>query len=249
MVKKTLTNPNSEDFDLTILPVKQDNYSINIRRPIHPMLPKADKGSLLITTASVRSGKTNLLTNIFGNSNFYRDAFDAVYIFSSTIAQDQTGRRLKEMFPNTTYDTFDENKLQRILDYQLQQDDDEREAIAIMLDDLPNYLKPKSLFFTLASNYRHFGIGLLSYSVQSFKMIPPIVRNNATNLLLGTLNPSQLEQVSQEYSDHFGGKDNFKRMYRIAVPERFNFLYMRMDEHPAILHKNFDEKILYQDQE
>ena len=83
--------------------------------------------------------------------------------------------------------------------------------------------------------------------VQSFKMIPPIVRNNATNLLLGTLNPSQLEQLSAEYSENFGGKENFKRMYRIAVPERFNFLYARLDEHPAILHKNFDDKILFQE--
>ncbi len=236
-----------KNFDLTVLPVKQDAFGINIRRPFHPILPKINQGALLITVASVRSGKTNLLTNIFGNSNFFRDAFDAVYIFSSTIAQDQTGRRLKEMFPTTTYDTFDESKLQRILDFQMQQDEDDREAIAIMLDDLPNYLKPKSLFFTLASNYRHYGIGLLSYSVQSFKMIPPIVRNNATNLLLGTLNPSQLEQLSAEYSENFGGKENFKRMYRIAVPERFNFLYARLDEHPAILHKNFDDKILFQE--
>jgi len=247
MVKKP-SSINSEDFDLSILPVKQDNFGINIRRPIHPLLPKANEGANVLMVSSVKSGKTNLLTNLLLNSNFYRDVFDNCYIFSSTLHQDQTGRRIKEAFPGTCFDTFDEGRLQKILDYQDQADDDEREAIAIILDDLPNTLKPKSLFFTLASNYRHHGIGLLLYSVQSFKMVSPVVRNNATNLILGTLNSSQLKDISEVYGENFGGADNFIRHHRLAVPERFNFLYGRLDEYPAKLHKAFDPKVLYEDQ-
>ena len=121
-------------------------------------------------------------------------------------------------------------------------------SIAIILDDLQN-IKAKSPFFNLATNFRHYGIGLLVYTVQSFKMIPPIVRNNATNFLLGTLNTHQMKQIAEEYGDAFGGEDNFIRQHRVAVPERFNFLYGRLDEYPAKLHRNFEEKVLYEDRD
>jgi len=80
-------------------------------------------------------------------------------------------------------------------------------------------------------------------------MIPPIVRSNVTNLLIGTLNSQQMKQIAQEYGDSFGGEDNLIRQHRIAVPERFNFLYGRLDQYPAKLHRNFETKVLYEDNE
>tara|TARA_R100000353_G_scaffold175978_1_gene148103 strand:+ start:7893 stop:8642 length:750 start_codon:yes stop_codon:yes gene_type:complete len=248
MVKKNNIENTSDDFDLSILPVRQDDFGINIRRPIHPLLPKANEGANVLLVSSVKSGKTNLLTNLLLNNNFYKEAFDDVYVFSTTLHQDQTGRRIKEAFPATSYDSFDENRLQKILDYQDSFESADRPAIAIILDDLPNTLRPKSLFFTLASQYRHHGIGLLLYSVQSFKMVSPVVRNNATNLLLGTLNSSQIKQIAETYGENFSGEDNFTRYYRLAVPERFNFLYAKLDEFPNKLYKAFEDKVLYEDQ-
>ena len=237
----------SNDFDLTILPVKKDNHGIHLRRPIHPILPNCNQGANMLICSSVRSGKSNLLCNLLLNSNFLKDCFEDVYIFSSTIHQDQTTRKLKEAFPSTCYDTFDENKLLRIIDHQKSYEDDERPAIAIILDDLQN-IKPKSPFYTLASNFRHYGIGLLCYTIQNFKMVPPIVRSNVTNLLIGTNNSHQMKQIGQEYGDSFGGEDNFIRIHRTAVPERFNFLYGRLDQYPAKLHRNFETKPIYEDE-
>lgn len=248
MVKKYLDNPTSEDFDLTILPAKKDSTGIPIRRPYHPMLPKVDRGALTLILGKVNSGKSNLALNLFLNPNFYKDCWDTIYVFSESLHADQTLKKLVDTYPATCYDHFDENRLQRIFDYQLSQPEDEREAIAIFFDDLPNYLRPKSLFHTCATNYRH-KFASLFYSVQSFKMIPPVVRNNATNVFMGVLNQSQVDQVTEEFGDQFGGKDNFKKYYGLAVPEKWNWLYMRLDEHPPILHKNLDEKILYQEQQ
>lgn len=243
-----MENPNTESFDLTILPVKKDNHGIHIRRPIHPILPDVEKGAALLSVSSVRSGKSNLLVNLMLNSNFLKDAFDDVYIFSSTIHQDQTSRKLRDAFPSTSYENFDENKLLKIIDHQKSYEDEDRPSIAIILDDITT-LKPKSPFFNLATNFRHHGIGLLVYTVQNFKMIPPIVRSNVTNLLIGTLNSQQMKQIAQEYGDSFGGEDNLIRQHRIAVPERFNFLYGRLDQYPAKLHRNFETKVLYEDNE
>ena len=236
-------------YDLSILPVKKDNVGINLRRPIHPMLPDATQGANVIICSSVRSGKTNLLCNLLLNSNFYKDCFDEVYVISSTIHQDQTGRKLKESFPATCYDTFDEKKLLRILDIQKSFTDEERPAIAIILDDLGNHIKNRSPFWTLATNFRHYGIGLLIYSVQNFKQIPPICRTQATNLLVGTNNGHQLKQMGEEYGDNFGGCDNFIDKHRICVPERFNFMYCRLDQYPCKIHRNFEEQVMYEDDE
>ncbi len=234
------------DADLTILPVKQDKFGINVRRATHPLLPKIEEGANTIIVSSVKSGKTNLLANLLLNSNMLKDAMDEIYIFSNTIFQDSTGRKLLEAFPNTCYDTFDEGKLMRILDYQKSFDDEDRPSIGIILDDIQS-LKPKSLFFTISTSFRHYGIGLLCYVVQNFKMIPPIVRSNATNLLIGTINSQQIKQIAEEYGGHFGGTDNFVRQHRLAVPARYNFLYARLDDFPAKLHKNFDIKPIYED--
>ena len=80
------------DYDLTILPVRKDHQHINIRRPVHPILPDVAQGASLLICSSVRSGKSNLLCNLLLNSNFFKDCFHDVYIFSSTINQDQTSR-------------------------------------------------------------------------------------------------------------------------------------------------------------
>ena len=242
-----MTDIKEEDFDLTILPVRKDNHGINVRRPTHPILPNIEQGANMMICSSVRSGKSNLLCNLLLNSNFMKDCFQDVYIFSSTIHQDQTTRKLREAFPATCYDTFDENKLLRILDHQKSFDDDERPCIAIVLDDLQN-IKARSPFYTLATNFRHYGVGLLCYTIQNFKMVPPQVRSNVTNLLIGTNNAHQLKQIGLEYGDACGGEDNFIRIHRTAVPERFNFLYGRLDQFPAKFHRNFETKPIYEDE-
>ena len=246
--KKDIEDENNTNFDLTILPVREDGAGINIRRPFHPMLPNIKKGSATLLLGQSQSGKTTTLINLILNNNFLRDSVDDVYTFSLTLNQDATGRKIKEAYPATSYDNFDEGRLQKILDYQASYDPEDRPSIILILDDLPQTLRPKSLFYSIVSQYRHYGIAALIYSVQAFKMVPPIVRNNISNFLIGTVNTAQQDMVAETYGEQFGGKDNFLRYYRLAVPERFNFLYGRLDVFPPILHKNFDENILYREQ-
>ena len=239
-------NITSNNFDLTILPVRKEHHGITLRRPIHPILPDATQGACLVICSSTRSGKGSLICNLIGNSNFYKSAFSDVYVFSSTINQDQTMARLKEMYPNSCYEAFSDSKLQKIIDYQDSFAQGEAPPICIILDDIHG-IKPKSNFFTLASRFRHSSIGLLVYSCQAIKMLPPVVRTNATNFLIGTNSGAQLKAMSMEWGEHFGGEDNFLYQHRKAVPERFNFLYGRLDQYPAKLYKNFETDPIYED--
>ena len=194
--------------------------------------------------ASPKSGKGNLIMNLLLNSNMFRDAFQDVYVFSSTSKADQTCKRLHEAFPGTVFDHFDERKLQSILDHQDNTPEEERGPIAIIVDDMVN-LKAQSMFFQLATNYRHHHVALLVYSCQRLRMIPPVVRSNLTHFWIGTNSPAEMKRVSDEWSDEFGGEENFMRAYRQAVPERFNFLYGRLDQFPSELYRNFDQPALY----
>ena len=54
--------------------------------------------------------------------------------------------------------------------------------------------------------------------------------------------------VPETYGENFSGEDNFSRYYRLAVPERFNFLYAKLDEFPNKLYKAFEDRVLYEDQ-
>ena len=51
---------------------------------IHENLPQMP--SLLLIIGSVRSGKSNLITNLFCNPDFYKDKFEIVRIISTTFA-------------------------------------------------------------------------------------------------------------------------------------------------------------------
>ena len=63
---------------------------------IHEHLPQMP--SLILIIGSVRSGKSNLLTNFFCNDDFYKDKFDVVKFISSTLHTDNKGKILSKFF-------------------------------------------------------------------------------------------------------------------------------------------------------
>ena len=63
---------------------------------IHPNLPQMPCLGLII--GSVRSGKSNLLVNLFCNESFYKGMFDTVKIISNTLHTDNKGQMLAKYF-------------------------------------------------------------------------------------------------------------------------------------------------------
>ena len=41
----------------------------------------------------------------------------------------------------------------------------------------------------------------------------------------------------------FGGAKNWVKIYKLATPERYSFLYMDLAENPPIAYRNFEEVI------
>ena len=107
-----------ETADLTILPIKPDGTEKKLKRPIHPNLPNIATGQFGICIAKVKSGKSTLNSNLLLSKHFYKDQFDMVYIISNTINNDRTSRFLKEAFPCTCYDKYEDSIIDNIVEYQ-----------------------------------------------------------------------------------------------------------------------------------
>tara|TARA_R110001592_G_scaffold203657_1_gene453502 strand:+ start:13656 stop:14420 length:765 start_codon:yes stop_codon:yes gene_type:complete len=220
--------------DLSVLPVKPSKNAIKCNRPFNKILPDADNGACILIVSPVRTGKSTLVSNLLLNDNFYRDCFDLVYIFSNTIDNDITSRYLKEQYPSTIYNEYDDNVLLNILNYQKSFPKKDQPTVAIIMDDFVG-LKRESLFFKLSSRYRHYNIKLLVYATQLFKSVPTLVRQNTTDFIMGAPNPSTTEilKISEEYGALFEGDKKFRKLYRKCAPKRYDFAYFRLQNNPA----------------
>ena len=237
--------------ELKILPVKkieEKPASTQKKHKLNPILPGAkEDGSLkpflLVIQAPVRSGKTNLLINLLYNENFNYKAFyeDILYI-SPTIENDDTGRAvMKDEDITKITDQLNELDLilESIVEIQKAKLKEERTHTLVILDDCLGLIKTvgQSYFATLCSKYRHW-LCSLWVTTQNFRSLPPTTRYNATSyIIFRTNNKKELGKMEEE----FEGNYPFFEIYQMATKDKYNFLYLDMEEIKAF--KNFEELI------
>jgi hypothetical protein len=233
-----------EPADLTILPIKPDGTEMRLKREIHPNLPPIQSGQFGIVIAKVKSGKSTLISNLLLSKHFYKDLFDMVYIISNTINNDRTSRFLKEAFPCTCYDRYDDEIIKNIVEYQESfKSKKEQPFIAVICDDFAG-IKKSSAIWNFITRFRHYNCGLVLQSVQGFKLLPPVARNNATFCLFGkNTNQKELSKICDEYADIYGGEQNFLRLFHQATEGQYNWLYLNLNENPPHAYRNFTDRI------
>ena len=79
---------------------------------------------------------------------------------------------------------------------------------------------------------------------QSLRAISPIIRTNATDILIFRQQSSkEKEKVVEEYHDLAHSEEQFLKYYDIAHSENYSFLYIDAQENPARFYKSFEELI------
>jgi len=216
--------------------------------PVHPHLPQVDGfggGACLLLVSPVKTGKSTLISNLLLNSDFYdaQERFDSTHIISNTIANDVTSRFLKDAFD--TYDQYNDSIIDGIVEKQKEYAKEDQPEIAVVIDDCLGSIKREGRVNHLASRFRHFNIKLLVISSQNFRAVSPIIRQNATNVIVGSPFPNRKEllKVAEEYGDLFGGPEKWIALYKRATPDRYNFIHMDLQSNPPVMYKNFDEVI------
>ena len=219
--------------------------------PIHPNLPQITGpggGACLLMISPVRTGKSTIISNLLlGDSDmgFYdaQERFHTTTIISNTIANDITSRFLKKAFD--TYDSYSDAIIDGIVEQQKSYEKEDQPDIAVVLDDCLGSIRREAKINHLASRFRHFNIRLLIISSQNFRSCSPIIRQNATNVLVGSPFPNQKElgKMAEEYGDVFGGADNWLKIYKKATPEKYCFLHMSFQDNPPRAYRCFEELI------
>ena len=222
-----------------IFPVK-DPPKEKPRKVVHPNLPELP--CIMVLVMPTKSGKSTILSNLLLRDEFYKGAMDNVTIMSNTIDQDVTSRFLKKACD--CYTGYDDGILGGIIEQQKQFDDDERPFVGLVFDDILGSVKRSSYLNHLVTRSRHYGVGLLAVSVQSFKSLGPTIRNNTNAFICGNLqNMSELDKISQEMSGMFGGDEKFRKIYHKATEVRYDFLYLDLQSNPARAFRNFEEQL------
>ena len=95
----------------------------------------------------------------------------------------------------------------------------------------------------LATRFRHYGIGLLLFTTQSFRAVSGLIRNNATDIIImKQQNQKELEKVLDEYGDMF--PNIFMELYKKAIEDApYSFLYLDLQTNPATAYIRFETKI------
>tara|TARA_R100000734_G_C3319246_1_gene114767 strand:+ start:2865 stop:3701 length:837 start_codon:yes stop_codon:yes gene_type:complete len=216
--------------------------------PVHPHLPQIDGyggGACLLMISPVKTGKSTIVSNLLLSSDFYdaQERFDSTHIISNTIANDVTSRYLKEAFD--TYDQYNDSIIDGLVERQKEFKKEDQPEIAVVVDDCLGSIKREGRINHLASRFRHFNIKLLIISSQNFRSVSPIIRQNATNVIVGSPFPNRKEllKIGEEFGDLFGGPEKWIALYKKATPERYNFIHMDLQSNPPKMYKNFDELI------
>ena len=82
-------------------------------------------------------------------------------------------------------------------------------------------------------------------SSQNYRSVSPVIRSNATNMIIGSPFPNtkELGKIAEEIGDQFGGYDNFLKIYYTATPEKYDFLYLDLQSNPPLAYHNFEKVI------
>ena len=207
---------------------------------LHPHLPAPP--SLLLIIGSVKQGKSNLVVNLLCNPDMYKDKFDSVKIISNTLNACPKGKLLNKFFD--CEDHYTDKMITDIVSSQKAFDEDERPSMAIVLDDIltKDFKKTNQASF-LATRFRHYGIGLLAFTTQSFRAVSGLIRNNATDvIIMKQQNQKELEKIDEEFGDMF--PNIFMELYNKAINDApYSFLYLKLSENPAIAFIRFETKI------
>lgn len=218
---------------LEILPVLEDPDRPKYR-DVHPDLLKPPFRMSIVGAS--KSGKSNYLMNLLRPS-FYggsekkkiEPCFNKIIAFSPNLGLDSTTRALTDIAgEDNMHMTYDDSKIQRIMDSQREKGDI-RDKILIIADDLIALgANPQALIFSSATYLRHLDCSII-YITQTYKghySLPPLVRNNLEALVMFKCpSAQQINSMCEDLMGTFGSKENVKNMLDYATQKPYSMCF------------------------
>ena len=215
-------------------------------QPKHSHLPSVPLR--MVVAGPSGCGKTMLIVSMITDLYTKRDGhsvFKRVYVFSPSVHVDPCWRPVAKFVREElkvdpdkeqwAWDRYDPAALQEIIDTQRQVIAAAKEKklrrmfnVLIVVDDFadnPQFSRREALLHSLFTHGRHAFISTI-VATQKFRAISPIVRVNATALVVFRLRSEQellaiVEEISAVYS-----KDTIVGLIRKAMEQQYSFLYV-----------------------
>ena len=231
---------------------KQSRYSVAAKLPMRSIL-----------LAPSNSGKTVVIS--FMITDIYKSCFSRIYIMSPSVHLDQTYEAIRKYQENTMgvvetekeklyFDEYDpealsdiiENQKKLIIHMKTELKKTKMFSILIVIDDFadnPSFSRNSKLLHSLFTRGRHSFISTI-VSTQSYTAIAPILRKNASMLIVFKIkNIRCLETLIEELAG-LTGKKELLEMYNLATEEQYSFLYINlMNKLEDMFYIRFDKKL------
>lgn len=237
------------DYKIKKVPTNKQNIKQpkGVHNNIIPSLP----ASFLIIGKS-GSGKSTILYNLLTNKNLLGDYFNYIFVFSPVKTDDIL---LKLKLPKENYiSSFDEKFVEHIIRKienkikckgGLGRCANETKVLFIFDDILSEQKFLKSTTMKkIASANRHYNISWIINS-QYYKAIPPIVRTNASAIILFPSSMSELEKVAEENTEPNQTKKEFIEIAQRATNKPYSFLYINKRAGVGSRLRSGFEEVLY----
>jgi hypothetical protein len=224
-----------------IKPHRAPQYEVSQSRFDHvPELP-----TRMLVVAPSGAGKTVLLVSLV--LDVYPKAFARIYIFSPSVHIDRQWDAVKDFQARKMgvdgnkeklyFDEFQPGDLQNIIDQQARithlsktKGMSKLHQVLVILDDIaddPRITRQAKPVHELFVRGRHHCISTIA-SVQKYRVLAPLIRVNATDLIVFRLRSMhELNAILEENSAVYGEKA-LEEMYTLATHEPYSFLYIKL---------------------
>jgi hypothetical protein len=189
-----------------------------------PFMPKPPY--VMSVLGSCGSGKTSMITSMICKGGPYYNYFDIIVVYvmtkdSNELFECANSKKTKVYILNEFHEKDLSNfyiELER--KQNLLRDSGEKlKNVLIIIDDfisdprLISKTKPNVLD-KIITTYRHANVSMICVS-QSYKFFSPNIRRiNLTHLVICGVNPTELEDISEEHSSEIVDRDTFKNIYK-----------------------------------
>ena len=242
---------------------------LDIPQGNHEILPRLSFRGLVQGPSN--SGKTVLVVRLLVDPQFYRGAFDKIYVFSPTASSDPGMDPLREYVKTlqnqsvdpTFHDILDVKVVQDILDratkvtkHLKERKEKFRPQILLYFDDFCDNQavmhKCGSILDTLYIRGRHANVSVL-ISSQRLKLVSSVIRVNLSFIIIFRLrnNNDLKDGVMHEFSALIPAK-KLMQIYLQATKKPFSFLYINLQTRKGLNHmfyNSFNTRFVLDDEE
>jgi ABC-type dipeptide/oligopeptide/nickel transport system ATPase component len=218
--------------DLHVKPL----YTAKASLPQSPYMVKKiinEFPSLLLIVGRSGSGKSAVVNWMMTNSNYLKDFYDKVYLFSPTAEIDDLTQHLKlkkeSMITKPTAEALDKiiDSQERLVKSMGLEEAGKKHKTLIIFDDIissPKFLKSDAMT-KLATMGRHFLISSI-VNTQSYTKVPRPIRLQAQGLILFPSSNNEVKLLVEDVAPPNCTKKNFLKVVQYATSGKHDFLFV-----------------------